>query len=117
MIERMKDKEGFFGDLFTWIGSKLSSLWATAEPEVIATFRTFFSTFEGAALAAVVAEAPKVISGADKFANASSTVTSAVLAAGWQASTGAIQTLVQDAYISWQATQPAAHGIVVAPAK
>lgn len=108
-------KEGFFGDLFTWIGTKLSSLWATAEPEVISTFRQFFSTFEGAALAAVVAEAPKVISGADKFSNATSTVTQQVIAAGWQASTGAIQTLVQDAFISWQATQPAAHGIVTPP--
>lgn len=113
----MAEKEGFVGDMFSWIGAKLSSLWATAEPEVISTFRQFFSAFEGAALAAVVAEAPKVISGSDKFSNAVTTVTGQVAAAGWTASAGAVQTLVQDAYISWQATQPASHGIVVPPAK
>lgn len=101
--------------MFSWIGTKLTSLWSKAEPEVIAVFRKFFSEFEGVALQAVIAEAPKLISGTDKLNNAMAFVGNAVKAAGWTASTGAIQTLVQDAYISWQATQPASHGIVSPP--
>lgn len=95
----------WYGDIFSWLGTKLSALWAAVEPEAAAVFKTFVSTFEGAALEAVQAQVAADISGADKFANAGAQLKTIVENAGWKASTTAINTLIQDAYTSYKASQ------------
>lgn len=104
----------WFGDIFAWIGTQLSALWDKAGPEASKLFKLFVHTFEQAAIDAVRAEAMKTISGEEKLANAMATVEAVVIAAGWKAGQTAIQTLVQDAYASWKASQGAI--LVEAPA-
>lgn len=97
----------WFNDVFSWLGTHLSALWAQAEPEAVKIFKLFVSTFEKEAVDAVVAEAQKTISGQEKFDNAVAVVSAIVVAAGWKASTTALETLIQDAYLSWKASQGA----------
>lgn len=109
------EKEGWVGDLFSWLGTKLSSLWSTAEPAVVSSFRAFIAEFEGDAIAAVAEEWPLVKSGTDKFDAAVAKVTAKIIVAGWTATVTAIETLIQDAYISYKAAQPETHGLVTPP--
>lgn len=104
----------WYNDIFSWLGDKLSALWSHAEPEAVKVFKLFISTFEQNAIDAVVAEAQKTISGQEKFTNAVATVEGIVIAAGWKAGTTALQTLVQDAYTSFKASQGAS--LVTPPA-
>lgn len=106
-------QEGVVGDFFTWIGAQMSALWTKAKPTVVADFKLFVDTFEGAALAAVAQEAPKVIDNQEKFDNAAANVTTQVKAAGWTAATAAIETLIQDAYLSYKASS--GHSLVTPP--
>lgn len=94
----------WIGDIFAWLGRTLSALWEKTEPETVKLVKLFFATFEAAALAAVTAEAAKVISGEEKFANAVAAVEAVVIAAGWKASQTMIETLVQDAYMTLKAS-------------
>lgn len=93
------------GDIFSWLGSKMSLLWSFAEPEAVKVFKLFIQTFEEAAIDAVKAETLKAISGEEKFNNAVSAVQAIVISAGWKASTTALETLVQDAYTSLKVSQ------------
>lgn len=95
----------WIGDIFSWLGTQMSSLWSFAAPESVKIFKLFVETFEGAAIDAVKTEALKAISGEEKFSNAVAAVESIVIAAGWKASTTALETLVQDAYASFKASQ------------
>ena len=95
----------FMDGIFSWLGKELSALWAAVQPEAMAVFKTFVSTFEGAALAAVQAQVAADISGAQKFSNAGDQLTTIVKNAGWTASTTAINTLIQDAYTTYKASQ------------
>lgn len=92
-------------NLFDWLGAVLSKLFTAAVPESLKIFKLFISTFEQAAVNAVIAEARKTISGEQKFENAVANVQAIVLAAGWKASQTALETLVQDAYTGWKASQ------------
>ena len=95
----------WMGDIFSWLGAQMSGLWSFAAPESVKIFKVFVETFEGAAIDAVKAEAQKAISGEEKFSSAVAAVEAVVIAAGWKASTTALQTLVQDAYTSLKASK------------
>jgi hypothetical protein len=111
-----KQQEGAVGDFFSWIGVKMKALLGLAEPEVVAVFKRFVTTFEGPAIEAVKVEASKILSGDEKFANAVASLRTTVVAAGWSAADTALRTLVQDAYTAWKASQKPVAGEVLVKA-
>lgn len=91
---------------FHWLGAKLSTLWGqirTVAPKLTADIEAFMTTFEAAALAAVEKQEPLVLSGQEKFTAACAEVLAEVTAAGWKAGATLIQTLVQDAVLTFKA--------------
>lgn len=111
------EKEGWVGDVFSWFGNTLSSMWAKAEPTVVSHLRAFFAEFEGIAITAIQAEAPKLLTGKEKFSSAVSSVANTVAAQGWTVAISVIETLVQDAYMTWSANQPQSTSLITPPAK
>lgn len=112
-----KSPEGFVDDLFSWMGRTLKALFNKAEPVLMTTIRQFFDKFETIAVEAVAEQATKALSGQEKFTNAVANVAEKVAAEGWQASQTILQTLVQDAYTAWKASQKPVPGelLVKAP--
>lgn len=111
----MAEKEGIL-DIFSWMGTQIKSLFVKAEPAVVAVVRRFFSEFEGIAIEAVAAEAPKVLDGSDKFSNAVANVQAQVISQGWSVSSTLLRTLVQDAYTAWKLNQKSVAGEVLVKA-
>lgn len=112
----MADKEGI-ADIFSWMGRQIKSLFNKAEPAIVNTVKAFYNAFETIAIEAVAAEASKVISGKEKFSNAVAAVGVQVAEQGWQASQTILETLVQDSYLAWKASQKPVPGqlLVKAP--
>lgn len=108
-MNTQKQPEGV-SEIFSWIGTRLKSLFVKAEPAVVALVRRLWNDFEGVALEAVAAEATKVISGQEKFSNAVANVKAAIVAQGWQVRDSLIQTLVQDTYTAWKLNQKPVEG-------
>jgi len=108
----MSEKEGI-PEFFSWFGTKLKALFVKAEPALVALVKKFVAEFEEVAINAVAAEAPKVIAGTEKFANAVAVVKDAVVAKGWLVRDSLISTLVQDAYLAWKVNNPPQPGEVL----
>lgn len=105
-MTKEKEPEGIQEDIqgiFSWIGNLFKSIFATVEPTVIADLKNFYNTWEPKALAAVEAEASKVISGTEKFDAAVANLTAQISTNGWTVAAGIVETIVQDAYLVYTA--------------
>lgn len=89
--------------IFSWLGTFFKGIFAAAEPVLVADLKKFYATWEPAALAAVEAEASKTIAGTEKMSNAITNLTGQLQTSGWTVASGIIQTLLQDAYLVFQA--------------
>lgn len=82
------------------IRSKLETFWGKIEPNIEADLEAFFSAFAQIALGAVLEQAPLVISGAEKFGTAVTSVIQQAESKGWQVALPAVQQLVQQVYVA-----------------
>lgn len=97
---------------FNTIQADFASIWTGIKPAVQEDMRLFMSTFADIALAAVMEQAPMVMSGQEKFSAASKLVLDKSISMGWKVALPMVQQLIQQTVV---ATKASMGGILVIP--